>query len=137
MIIKMLLSRVYEKLLELDILDKCVNKLHGFGYVGSASLWDAKKAIALDMAKTLKAHKKFVMSKNYYSVPTWMLKNSETIDSVLSDTLKNRWLDCLDEMILGFQLENDYPIDMSLEERLRIQQRSLDLFHKYYFHLWD
>lgn len=40
-------------------------------------------------------------------------------------------------MILGFQLENDYPIDMSLEERLRIQQRSLDLFHKYYFHLWD
>lgn len=128
---------LFKKLLQIDFIDKTRNKISGFGFVSSDSLWDAKKVIALDIVKTLTAYREFVMSENSYSSPTWMLADSETIESVAEDILKKRWVACLDEMILGFQLENNYPSDMSLEQRLKRQQRALALFHQHYFHLWD
>lgn len=134
---KMLLNKLFKNFLEMDFLDKLTNKINGFGYISSDHLWDAKKVIAFHIVKTLQAYKKFVMSESFYSIPTWMLEDMEDMDSISEDVLKNRWLSCLDEMILGFQLENNYPIDMSLEERLKIQKHSLYLFNKYYFHLWD
>lgn len=133
----MIVNRLSNKLLQINIIDKTMNKIKGFGYVSSDSLWDAKKVIALDIVKTLTAYRKFVLSENSYSLPTWMLADSETTQSVTEDILKTRWVACLDEMIVGFQLENNYPSDMTLEERLRIQQRALALFHQHYFHLWD
>lgn len=137
MSIKELSSSISNKLLEINLIDKTMNKINGFGFVGSDSLWDAKKVIATDMVKTLTAYKKFIISGNSYSNPTWMLKEFETIDAVSDHTLKTRWINCLDEMILGFQLENNSPINMGLEERLQRQQRALILFHQHYFHLWD
>lgn len=54
----MIVNGLSNKLLQINIIDKAMNKIKGFGYVSSDSLWDAKKVIALDIVKTLSAYRK-------------------------------------------------------------------------------
>lgn len=94
--------------------------------------WNAKVDIADQVVPILNSYKRIILSEDSYSIPTWV---DEEESGLTEDELKKRWLSYVDSMIFAFSLEISGKVP-SKEDRAT-QKRGLELFSKYYIHLWD
>ena len=94
--------------------------------------WNAKVEIADQVVPILESYRKLILSEDSYSIPTWV----DSEESNLSDAeLKQLWLSYVESMISAFSLEISGTV---LSKKDRNEQRNgLELFAKYYTHLWD
>ena len=94
--------------------------------------WNAKAEIAQRIIPVIKSYRDLMVSENSYSIPNWVVDKDESLDE---NEVQQRWLDYLELMIKAFELE--IKDEVASELKLKEQAYGLNLFAKYYVHLWD
>lgn len=94
--------------------------------------WNAKSEIAEKVVPILKSYRELIKSDQSYAIPTWINIDQKKLTEA---EMKTVWLSYLDQMILAFSLENSGKV-LTAKDRNE-QKKGLDLFAKYYCHLWD
>ncbi len=97
--------------------------------------YDIKSEIAEFIVHRLKDYK-----KNFYKegvcIPAWVESNlKEEYNEKEINDLNERWSTELDKMIKSFYLINNH--DESIDNQEETIQTGIDLFAKYFKHLWD
>lgn len=101
-------------------------------------IWDLKKATAQFLVPRLIEFKKWVEEGRMQSLPVW-IKNGDIESEIDEAQLTKRWVDLIQEMIVGFTYyagegSNE---DVDYVEVQKRKARALELFCMYYNHLWD
>ncbi len=100
-------------------------------------IWNLKSVISEFIAPRLRKYIEKVEQAEIVSLPNWVLEEGEAEKS--DEELMEIWAEILREMLVPFDYEtnpNKYE-GMDRDELTQIQQRGLDLFAKYFHHLWD
>lgn len=99
-------------------------------------IWDLKKAIAEFIVPRLKEFRGWVINDKMMGIPTWVRKEFSNVE-MTDFELKQAWINILDEMIKGFEHYAGENTNEDLESMVKQKGRALELFHRYYDHLWD
>ena len=97
--------------------------------------YDLKNEIGSFLVSRLGDYR-IMFEKEGVAIPTWLLPDNEehevnTLSEAEIENLRAKWLNTLDNMKVAFEnILNGKATDPSV-------QRGLDLFAKYYIHLWD
>jgi hypothetical protein len=99
---------------------------------------DTKYAIAEALLPLLLRYRENYLL-NGYSLPTWLDENPKEEHSEEENDLKYKWIEKLDCMIAGFQSLLAYraPDIYKVRYDEELIQEAINLFAKYYQHLWD
>jgi hypothetical protein len=101
-------------------------------------IWDLKNSISQFILPRLRLFVKKVENDEFLALPTWVNDDDSNV-KLNEEELKDLWIEILNEMIIPFDF-NVNPDKYSHIDHIEINhlnKKGLELFSKYFQHLWD